>query len=65
MTNTIFTYKNPSPPTIGPAPDPNKPRSLKAVINEEEIHEQKRFVVSQNATNHEPIRRFVLKEQRE
>ena len=65
MTNTIFNYKNPNPPTIEPTPDPNKPRYIKAVINKVEIHEPKRFVVAQNEMNHEPVRRFVLKEQGE
>lgn len=47
MTNTIFKYKNPNPPIIEPAPDPNKPRHIKAVISEEETTAPKRFVIVQ------------------
>lgn len=65
MTNTIFTYKNPNPPTIEPAPDPNKPRYLKAVINEEETREPKQFVLIRNEMEKEPVRRFVLERQGE
>lgn len=65
MTNTIFTYKNPNPPTIEPAPDPNKPRYLKAVVNEDDTHESKRFVLIRNEAETEPVRRFVLEQQGE
>lgn len=62
MTNTIFTFKNPNPPIIGPVPDPTKPRYIKAVIREEEISEPKRFVIVQKEMENEPARRFVLEQ---
>ena len=65
MTNSVFNFKNPNPPIIGPSPDPTKPRCIKAVVYEEKIHEPKRFVVAQDETNHEPVRRFVLNHQGE
>ena len=63
MNNTIFKYKNPNPPTYGPAPDPNKPRYIKAVINEEEPHEPKQFALIRDEMEKEPVQRFVLRQQ--
>ena len=62
MTNPIFKYKNPNPPTIEPAHDPTKPRYIKAVIHEEENHEPKRFTLVRNEMEEEPVRRFVLEQ---
>jgi hypothetical protein len=65
MTNTIFEYNNPNPPTIEPVPDPNKPRCIKVTINEEENHEPKRFVLVRNEMEQEPAQQLALKQQGE